>query len=87
MNEAETRVNVEELGEKEFTVLKGTYCKLQELRTQIHAVHAAYVADGTPPDFDRVEALKLLMDEVYDELERFLLPVCANDGYGPSMCS
>lgn len=86
MNEAETLANLKELGESEYQMLKETYCRLQGLRSDIKAMHDQYTADGTPPVFDQVEALYLQVEEMFDELERFLLPVCSTSSCGPDMC-
>ena len=87
MNESETLANLKELGESEYQVLKETYCRLQALRSDVGAMRDQYVSDGTPPDFDKVEALYLQMEELFDELERFLLPVCSVSACGPAICT
>jgi hypothetical protein len=88
MNETATRKFVHELGEVEHAELKATYCKLQEIRSVIHAMHDGYVTQGTPPDIARVEAAYLLMEELYDGLERFLLPLCSEEeSCGPTICT
>jgi len=86
MNGTETIENLKELGDTEYQVLKETYCRLQELRSEIGAMRERYVADGTPPDFSQVEALYLQSEEISEELERFLLPVCSTSSCGPDMC-
>jgi hypothetical protein len=86
MNGSETIANLRDLGEDEYQALKTTYCRLQDLRAAINALHDQYVASGTPPDFDRIEAIHLQMGEVYEELERFLLPLCAESACDPSIC-
>lgn len=85
MKEQET-INLQELGETEFQVLKETYCRLQEVRSGIAAMRDRYTAEGEPPEFEQVEALYLQMEETYAELERFLLPVCSPSSCGPDMC-
>jgi len=86
MNESETLANLKELGEAEYQVLKQTYCKLQALRADVSAMHEQYLKEGTAPDFDYVESVHLQMEELYGELERFLLPICSVSGCGPAMC-
>jgi len=86
MIESETIANLKELGESEYQILKETYCRLQGVRSGIDAMHKQYVKDGTPPDFDQVETIYLQMEELYDELERFLLPICSVSACGPAMC-
>lgn len=87
MNESESIANLKELGESEYEVLKETYCRLQGLRSDIAAMRNQYVAEGTPPDFDQVEAIYLQAEELFDEVERFLLPVCSTSSCGPDMCA
>lgn len=86
MIEQETITNLKELGESEYQVLKETYCRLQELRSGIGAMHDQYKADGTPPDFDHVEALHVQMEEMFEDLERFMLSVCSTSSCGPDIC-
>jgi hypothetical protein len=87
MNESETIANLNELGEIEYRVLKETYCRLQGLRSDIGAMRDQYVTDGTPPDFDQVEGLYMQTEELFEELERFLLPICSTSSCGPDMCT
>jgi hypothetical protein len=88
MDEETTKRIVSELGEAEYAELKETYCKVQELRALIRSIHGAYVAEGTPPAIESVEALSVLMEDLYDGLERFLLPLCTDENScGPAMCS
>ena len=87
MNESETIANLNELGEREYQMLKETYCRLQGLRSDIDAMHDQYVTDGTPPNFAQVEALHLQAEELFEELERFLLPICSTSSCGPDMCA
>jgi len=61
------------LGESEYTVLSSAYCKLQELREHLARMHDGYLLDGTPPTFDRVEAARILMEEVFGEVEAYVL--------------
>jgi len=86
MNETEALANLKELGESEYQMLKETYCRLQGLRSDIKTMHDQYTSDGTPPAFDRVEALYLQVEDLFEELERFLLPVCSTSSCGPDMC-
>lgn len=70
---------LEELGESEYRELKDVYCKLRDLKEAIARMHDAYVAQGAPPDFTVVEGIQLQMEEVFDDLERYLLPECDPD--------
>lgn len=70
---------LEELGESEYRELVQVYCKLRDLKTSITQMHDAYVAQATPPEFDKVEAIHLVVDDVFDDLERYLRPECDPD--------
>jgi hypothetical protein len=86
MNAPETSEFVKGLGEVEYGVLKATYCKLQEVRSRVDAIHDVYVTSGTAPGLDEVQGLRLLVGDLYDDLERFLLPLCAETACDPSLC-
>ena len=62
-----------DLGESEYTVLASAYCKLQGVRDHLARMHDGYRLDGTPPTFDRVEAARLLVDDVFGEVEAYVL--------------
>ena len=66
-----------DLGASEYTVLTSAYCKLQELRDHLTRMQDVYVADGTPPSLDRVEAACLLMNDVFSEVEKYVLALSA----------
>jgi hypothetical protein len=68
-----------ELAESEYRELENVYCKLRDLKTSISEMHDAYLAQATPPEFDKVEAIHLMVDEVFDDLERYLRPECDPD--------
>ena len=85
MIEQET-LNLQELGEVEYQVLKETYCRLHDVRSGIKAMRDRYAAEGTAPDFDQIEALHMQMEAIFTELERFLLPICSPSSCGPDMC-
>jgi len=61
------------LGESEFSVLTSAYCKLQQVREQIGAMHDVYLADGTPPSFPRIKAVQFLVDDLFSEIEGYVL--------------
>ncbi len=86
MNESETLANLNELGESEYRALKAAYCRIGELKTAVSDMHNRYATTGTPPEFDQVEAVYLQIETLYDELERFLLPLCAESACGPATC-
>lgn len=64
---------LKELGESEYTVLTSAYCKLKDLRNRITLMHDEYVAAGTPPTFESIAAARLLTDDLYAELEQYVL--------------
>ncbi len=70
---------LEELGESEYRELASVYCKLRDLKASISEMHDAYLAQATPPEFDKVEAIHLMVDDVFDDLERYLRPECDPD--------
>lgn len=73
------RERLEELAESDHRELEGFYRRMRDLRALIIRIHDDYLAQGTPPTFDRVEALHLMAGDIYDELERYLIPACAPD--------
>lgn len=68
-----------ELGESEYRELASVYVKLRDLREAIAQMHDVYLKEGTPPSFDGVEAIHLMAEEAFADLERYLLPVCDPD--------
>lgn len=78
MKKMDTKM-LEELGESEYRELENVYCGLRDLKTSIAQMHDAYLTQATPPDFDKVEAIHLMADELFDGLERYLLPECDPD--------
>lgn len=79
MTEKMDKEMLEELGESEYRELESVYCKLRDLKTSISQMHDEFVAQATPPDFDKVEAIHLLAEDVFADLERYLLPECDPD--------
>lgn len=61
------------LGESEYSVLSATYCKLQQLREQVNSMHDTYLAEGVPPSFPHVQAAHLLLEELFGEVEEYVL--------------
>lgn len=70
---------LEELGASEYRELETVYCKLRDLKGSIARMHDDYVAQSTPPEFDKVEAIYLMADELFADLERYLRPECDPD--------
>lgn len=68
-----------ELGESEYRELLEVFCGLAALKSSIKEMHDGYLADGAPPEFDRVEAIHILVDQLYASLERFIRPECDPD--------
>jgi hypothetical protein len=70
---------LEELGESEYRELEYVYCKLRDLKTSIAQMHDDFVAQAIPPEFEKVEAIHLMVNEVFDDLERYMRPICDPD--------
>lgn len=70
---------LEELGESEYRELVAVYCKLSDLKTSITQMHDDYVAQATPPELNKVQAIRFIVDEVFDDLDRYLRPECDPD--------
>lgn len=70
---------VQELGESAYLLLKETYRGLGTLRGLIRDLHDCCLKEGGSLDFDKVEAMNLTMEQIYGELERYLLPECDPD--------
>ena len=79
MTEKMDKEMLEELGESEYRELESVYCKLRDLKISISEMHDTYVAQSAPPEFDKVEAIHLLVEDVFADLERYLLPECDPD--------
>jgi hypothetical protein len=62
-----------ELGESEYTVLSSAYCKLHEVRDYLTRMHDVYLRDGVPPTFSEVAAVRILTEEVFGEVEKYVL--------------
>jgi hypothetical protein len=87
MKDIRKSADVSELGEIEYGILKETYCRLNDLRSQVSAIHDKFLTEGIAPDFDQVDAIYIATEELYGELERFLLPLCAEEeSCGIAMC-
>lgn len=63
-----------ELAESEHRELHGVYCKLRDLKSSIDTIRDDYLQQARPPEFDKVEALYLMVNDLYGELERYILP-------------
>lgn len=79
MTEEFSRNRLEELAESDHRELESCYRLMRDLKELIARIHDDYVAQGTPPTFDRVEAIHLMAVDIYGELERYLIPACAPD--------
>jgi len=49
------------------------------LKTSITRMHDDYVAQAAPPELNRVQAIRLIVDEAFDDLDRYLRPQCDPD--------
>lgn len=79
MTEEFDRKRLVELAESDHRELESFYRRMRDLRELIALIHDTYVSQGSPPPFDRVEALHLMAGDIYDELERYLIPACGAD--------
>ena len=64
---------VQELGEESYLMLKESYQSVQELKALVDRLHAAYL-QGETSQMDVVAAVKLTVDRLYEDLERYLRP-------------
>lgn len=64
---------VQELGESNYLMLKESYQGIQELKELVDRLHAAYL-QGETMQMDMVGAIKVTVDRLHDELERYLRP-------------
>jgi hypothetical protein len=79
MTEEFDRERLDELAESDHRELEGFYRRMRDLQELIGRVHDEYVAKGTPPAFDQVEAIHLMAEDIYGELERYLIAACGPD--------
>lgn len=85
MAEATKRLGAE-LGEVEYGVLKETYCRLKELQTTYSEMYGEF-RPGTEPTIDEIQSFHLQMEDIADDLERFLLSLCREEVCcGPGIC-
>jgi hypothetical protein len=82
MTSAVREGRVQELSESSYQVLRGSYRMVQELKGMVDRVHAGCL-QGKPLDFDTLTAVKLTMDRLYDDMERYLRPECDPDSAHP----
>ncbi|HEX9022517.1 MAG TPA: hypothetical protein VF799_01625 [Geobacteraceae bacterium] len=73
------RKRLEELAESDHRQLEDLYRRMRDLRELIASIHDDYVNQGNPPAFDRVEAVHLMAEDAYGELERYLIAACGQD--------
>ena len=77
---------VQELGESAYKELKELFCRLKGVKELVGEIHGAYVERGTPPAFEKVEALQLMVEGLFAGLERYIMPECDPDSaYPPAM--
>ena len=74
------------LGEVEYGVLKETYCRLKELQTTYSEMYGAF-SPGAIPTIDEIRSFYLQLEDITDDLERFLLSLCTEEFCcGPGIC-
>ncbi|KAF0217254.1 MAG: hypothetical protein FD174_3362 [Geobacteraceae bacterium] len=84
MTEKLNAKRLEELGESEYRELESVYGKLKDLRASIAQMHDDLLKEATPPTFDKLEAIYLMVEDVFAGLERYLLPECdPNSAFEP----
>lgn len=82
----ERRIAVEEttkrlvagLGEVEYGVLRETYCRLKELQTTYSEMYGGF-SPGVVPTIDEIRSCHLQLEDITDDLERFLLSLCMDE--------
>jgi hypothetical protein len=79
MTSATREERVQELGESGFQMLKGSYALVRELKGMVDRLHQSGLQQGSKLSFDQVAAIKLTMDRLYDDLERYMRPECDPD--------
>ncbi len=79
MTEEFDRKRLEELAESDHRELESLYRRMSDLRELIARMHNEFVSQGTAPAFDQVEAIHLMAEDVYSELERYLIAACGPD--------
>ena len=85
MDDATKRLGAR-LGEVEYGVLKETYCRLKELQTTYFEMYGAF-SPGAVPTIDEIQAFHLQLEDIADDLERFLLSLCTEEVCcGPEIC-
>ena len=70
---------VEELGESTYRMLKGSYDQVRELKEMVDRLHRSGLQQDSRSSLDQLAAIKLTIDRLYDELERYLRPECDPD--------
>jgi hypothetical protein len=84
--EETTKRLVAGLGEVEYGVLKETYCRLKELQTTYFDMYGGF-SQGTVPTIDEIRSYHLQLEDIADDLERFLLSLCSEEiCSGPGIC-
>lgn len=73
---------VHELSDSSYITLRDSYRLVQEMKGMVDRLHVSCV-QGKPVDFDNIAALKLVMDRLYDDMERYMRPECDPDSAHP----
>jgi len=68
-----------DVGAKCCGELRDIYCSLGSLKTIIDTMHDEFLNTGTGPSFERVEDAYLMVRDIYDEVERYILPIVGTD--------
>lgn len=76
--EETTKRLVAGLGEVEYGVLRETYCRLKELQTTYSDMYGAF-NPGVVPTLDEIRSYHLQLEDITDDLGRFLLSLCTDE--------
>jgi hypothetical protein len=82
MTSAVKEERVRELSDSSYVVLRDSYRLVQEMRAMMDRFHTG-VMQGKPMDYDTLTAIRLTMNRLYDDMERYLRPECDPDSAHP----
>ena len=67
---------LQELAESDHKELETFYRRMRYIKDFITGINEEYTRKGIPPSFDKIQALHLLSIDIFEELERYLIPAC-----------
>jgi IS4 transposase len=74
---------VQELAESNYLMLRDTYHLVRELKGMVDRLHDVGLQGGST-HFDQLGVIKLTMDRLYGDLERYLRPELDPDSAHPA---